>query len=409
MIRAQAVIRTWTWRRTVVFGLPGFWLATTVGWELVSPPVSDEGIAPRLIFCAVLLALVGCGLAGVRLGPVRELRQVRAVAYATQRVLLRPLPARIDGLAVAAGQLSASRGATVGGDLYEALGTAHGVRLVIGDVRGHGLAAIGAVAAVLGSFREAAHDEPDLTGVARRLERALQRHLRERARSEHPAAGAAEPDHPSAEEFVTVLLLEVDEDGAVSAINCGHPWPYKLKPYEPDPYEPEPHGLAPYRFGKVVEQLRGEEPLPPLGTFPLPAVLVAGHCTRLLPGETLVLHTDGATDARDSAGRFFPLDEALSRAARGSPAPSASAAPEITPASVISGVHRALLRHTGGRLTDDVALLVLSNDRSRAPGRPGVMCAARPATECRAVPAGRTAPGAGRRTVRGGADGPAAS
>ncbi|MEV6794052.1 PP2C family protein-serine/threonine phosphatase [Streptomyces sp. NPDC051320] len=403
MLRAQAVIRTRTWRRTVVFGLPGFWLATTVGWELVSPPVSDGAIAPRLIFCAVLLALVGCGLAGVRLGPVRELRQVRAVAYATQRVLLRPLPARIDGLAVAAGQLSASRGATVGGDLYEALGTAHGVRLVIGDVRGHGLAAIGAVAAVLGSFREAAHDEPELSGVARRLERALQRHLRERARSEHPAAGGAEPDHPSAEEFVTVLLLEVDEDGAVSAINCGHPWPYKLKPYEL-----EPSGIEPYRFGEIVEQLCGEDPLPPLGTFPLPAVFATGHCTRLLPGETLVLHTDGATDARDSAGRFFPLHEALSQAARGSPARSAST-PMITPASVISGVHRALLRHTGGRLTDDVALLVLSNDRSRAPGRSGAMCAARPVTECRAVPAGRTAPGAGRRTVRGGADGPAAS
>jgi hypothetical protein len=134
--------------------------------------------------------------------------------------------------------------------------------------------------------------------------------------------------------------------------------------------------------------------------FPLPATVAAHRCTRLLPGEALVLHTDGATDARDPAGRFFRLDEALSEAARGSP---------LSPASVIRGVHRALLRHTGGLLTDDVALLVLRNDRCRAPDLPGAMCAVRPAMERRAVPAGRTAPGAGRRTVRGGADGPAAS
>lgn len=344
------MIRTGGWRGAVVFGLPAVGLAVLVGWELAGSPFGDDSITVRLAFSSALLSLAGCVLAGVRLGPVRELRQVRAVAYATQRVLLRPLPARIDGLAVAASQLSASRGAVVGGDLYEALATVHGVRLVIGDVRGHGLAAIGAVAAVLGSFREAAHDEPELPGVARKLERALERHLRERSRQEHPAAGGADPGHPSAEEFATVLLLEIDGEGVMTAVNCGHPWPYRL--------------------GKAAEPLSGGEPLPPLGAFPLPPAVEADRCGRLLPGDALFLHTDGATDARDSAGRFFRLEEALSAAA-------ADGAP--TPARVIQRVHRALLRHTGGRTTDDVALLVLRNDRSRTCVRPDPVSTARSA------------------------------
>ncbi|MFF4267838.1 SpoIIE family protein phosphatase [Streptomyces virginiae] len=61
--------------------------------------------------------------------------------------------------------------------------------------------------------------------------------------------------------------------------------------------------------------------------------------------------TDGAEDARDRAGRFFDLPGVLAREAA------------ATPTRLVAGVHAALLRHTGGRLTDDVALLVLRNDR----------------------------------------------
>ncbi|MFF8405006.1 PP2C family protein-serine/threonine phosphatase [Streptomyces sp. NPDC015684] len=333
MIRIKA--RPTTARGAV---LPTMWGAVAVAYKFGCPLAQQNGLGARIVTSAVFFA-VGTGLVvHVRRSLLRELRLARRAARVAQSVVLRPPPPRLDGLSVAAAQLSADRGASVGGDLYEAIATEHGVRVVMGDVRGHGLAALGTVAAVLGSFREAAHDEPALDLVMRRLERALDRHLRERARAEHPAAGGPDPDRPVAEEFVTLVLLEIGRDGELRALNCGHPWPYLLS-------------------GTTVEPLTRADPLPPLGPFPLPPDLRARPCGRLLPDETLVLFTDGAEDARDARGRFFALPEVLRKAVRDHP---------VSAQLVLRKVFTALLHHTAGRPADDVALLVLRNDRGGA-------------------------------------------
>jgi hypothetical protein len=324
-------------RKALAWGLPTAWGAMAITYKLTCPLAQEAGLGARIVTSVVFFA-VGTGLiVHVRQALLRELRQVRKVAGAAQSALLRPLPARIDGLNVAAAQLSADRSACVGGDLYEVIATEHGVRAVMGDVRGHGIAAMGTVAAVLGSFREAVHDEPDLGRVLRRLERALGRHLRERARDEHPAASGSEPDAPVAEEFVTVLLLEIGRDGEITALNCGHPWPYLLT-------------------GGGVEPLARADPLPPLGPFPLPADLTPLSCGSLLLGDSLVLYTDGVEEARDARGRFFSLQAALIGVVRN---------PLITPQEILRTLFANLLRHTRGRPADDMALLVLRNDRTR--------------------------------------------
>ncbi|MFF4422108.1 PP2C family protein-serine/threonine phosphatase [Streptomyces sp. NPDC001549] len=339
------------------------WAGAAVSWQLSTP----GRLVPSLATCAAFLLLAtGCAL-HIRRELLGELRRSQEIAGAAQRALLRPLPGRIGGLTPAAAQLSASRGAAVGGDLYEAVPTAYGIRVVIGDVRGHGLPALGAAAAVLGAFREAAYDEPSLDGVLRRMERALGRHVRDRAR--------AEPDSSAAEEFVTVLLLQIAGDGALLALNCGHPWPYVLRPAAvlehcaprsrgpaPDPAPQSPPATAgrgpraglvhPAQRATQVLPLAGGETLPPLGVVPVPADVWPHACGELRPGETLFLYTDGAEDARDRAGRFFDLAGVLAEEAA------------ATPTRLVAGVHAALLRHTGGRLADDVALLVLRNDRS---------------------------------------------
>ncbi|MEU8714536.1 PP2C family protein-serine/threonine phosphatase [Streptomyces sp. NPDC048663] len=340
-------------RCALTLGLPTAWGAVAVSYKFGCPLAEQDGLGARIVTSAVFFA-VGTGLIlHVRRALLRELRQARKVAGAAQSVLLRPLPPRLAGLNVAAAQLSADRGAAIGGDLYEAVATEHGVRVVMGDVRGHGLAAIGTAAAVLGSFREAAHDEPDLGRVLGRLDRALARHLRERARAEHPASGL-DPENPVAEEFVTLLLLEIAGDGGVRAINCGHPWPYRVS-------------------GAGVETLSQADPLPPLGPFPLPPDLAAVPCGHLLRDDSLVLFTDGAEDARDARGRFFSLPQALAEAVR-----DRSGSPQ----SMLGAVFTALLRHTNGRPTDDIALMVLRDGRrqrvasgARGPARP---CAAPP-------------------------------
>ncbi|WP_217214470.1 PP2C family protein-serine/threonine phosphatase [Streptomyces sp. AC550_RSS872] len=325
-------------RKALAWGLPTAWGAMAISYKLACPIAQEDSLGARVVTSAVFLA-VGTGLiAHVRQALLRELRQVRKVAGAAQSALLRPLPSRIDGLNVAAGQLSADRSACVGGDLYEVIATEHGVRAVMGDVRGHGIAAIGTVAALLGSFREAAHDEPDLGRLLHRLDRALARHLR---------------DDPVSEEFVTVLLLEISRGGEITALNCGHPWPYLLS-------------------GSTVEPLAGTDPLPPLGSFPLPTELPALSCGTLQPGEALVLYTDGVEDARDGRGRFFSLQAALVEAVRHHP---------ITPQTILRTLFTAVLRHTRGRQADDIALLVLRNDRTGLTCDPlGARGTARPTT-----------------------------
>ncbi|WP_328870133.1 serine/threonine-protein phosphatase [Streptomyces sp. NBC_00287] len=335
MIRIKAVFP----RRLLALGLPTAWGAMAITYKLTCPLAQQDGIGARVVTSAVFFA-VGTGLIlHVRQALLRELRQIRRVAGVAQSVLLRPLPPRIDGLNIAAAQLSADRGACVGGDLYEVIATEHGVRVVMGDVRGHGITAVGTAAALLGSFREAVHDEPDLGRVLRRLDRALARHLRERSRDEHPTA----------EEFATVLLLEIGKDGEVRVLNCGHPWPYLVS-------------------GTTVELLARADPLPPLGPFPLPHELSAAVAGRVLPGEALVLYTDGAEDARDARGQFFSLRAALVGAVHTQP---------NSPQLILRTVFRALMRHAGGTPADDIALLILRNDRTHLLGARGT---ARPAT-----------------------------
>ncbi|MCT2588673.1 serine/threonine-protein phosphatase [Streptomyces sp. N2-109] len=357
-------------------GLPGLWLLAIAGWQFIhygdvflapllaaTPVIAAAGSGRRPCVVAsgawsliVLVSLAGAGVhgtghlvatcgailavaaagyaaAGRRTRLTHELRLTREAATAAQDALLRPLPPRLGGLEMAAGHLSATRGATLGGDLYEAAATRYGVRLVIGDVRGHGLGAVSTVAAVLGVFREAAHDEAELAGVLRRLERGLLRHLGDRRVLVDDPADAAEV-------FVTVLLLEVGEDDTVTAFNCGHPWPYLLGP--------QLGGAG--RTGAVALPVTEEEPMPPLGLFPLPATLPDPYRLELPPGGTLCLFTDGAQDARDSGGGSFPLPEALTRAFTRT---------DGRPAALVHAVRQALLGHTGGRPCDDAAVLVL--------------------------------------------------
>nr|WP_240929645.1 PP2C family protein-serine/threonine phosphatase [Streptomyces coryli] len=269
-----------------------------------------------------VIAIVAVSLASVlacfvRLRREAELRQVRSVAATAQRVLLRPLPRQIDRLELRGVYLAAESEAQIGGDFYEALHTPYGVRLLIGDVRGKGLEAVGATAGLVGCFREAAYQEASLADVGRRLEETASRRIGEVY------------DEEFTERFATALLLELpgDED-VVRMVHCGHPEPLVLRGGQVVPWAPEVPGA-------------------PIGLAGLVGSEHTVSSREFAAGDRLVLYTDGFIEARDRSGRFYALQDGA-RAVAAAPLEDMAAR-----------LRTDLLRHAGGRLDDDAALLVI--------------------------------------------------
>src|SRR5258707_7989627 len=150
-------------RRTAVCGGGAVALAIGAGWW--------DGIRGHAsywawvtVVCAVsAMAVV---LAGVRRRREERLARMTAVAEAAQLGMLPPLPPEMTGITIAARYRSATREASVGGDLYEIIPTGHGIRVIIGDVRGNGLDAVLLARHGLSAFRRSAVAAPPLEPVA---------------------------------------------------------------------------------------------------------------------------------------------------------------------------------------------------------------------------------------------------
>ncbi|WP_267245436.1 PP2C family protein-serine/threonine phosphatase [Streptomyces sp. PR69] len=261
----------------------------------------------------------------VRRGNER-LASARVIAETAQRAVL-PTPAeQIGGLRVAARYEAAQADAFIGGDLFAVQDTPYGVRLVVGDVRGKGLDAVEAVAVVIGAFREAAEQERSLEGVAGRLERALARE------------GTRRSGLDAVEGFTTAVLAEVSRPlDAVRVVNRGHPAPLLL-----------------YADGRV-DLLEPAEAALPLGMGDLGSWPDRAEARPLPPGATLLLYTDGLSEARDADGVFYDPGERLS--GRIFPGPE----------ELLDALVEDVRRHTDGGTTDDMALLAVMRPTERQP------------------------------------------
>jgi len=277
---------------------------------------TESGLV-QVVALAVLSALI-VFFCLVRERRGRQLAQVRTVAEAAQHVLLWPLPERIGPLRIASLYLPAEDEALIGGDLYAVTRVEGGTRVLIGDVRGKGLSAIGEAAILLGAFREAAHQRYDLTALAAALERSVSRYQAD-----------FESEDEAGEPFVTALLLEIPDEGSTGRMtSCGHPPPLLLG---------QGHSVT-------VPSLH---PAPPLGVGGLGPPHRAVDSFTLGHGDTLLLYTDGVVEARDRGGRFYPFAE---RAARWT---------ECSPDTLVHHLRRDLLAHVGGRLGDDAAVIAI--------------------------------------------------
>ncbi len=228
------------------------------------------------------------------------------IATTLQENLVHPLPA-MAGLELAFLSLPARRPELLGGDFHDVCSAADDrVVLLIGDVMGRGVKAAGLTETVHSAVRALALVTASPAEILRHVNRLL---LAEEY-----------------EQFVSALVLLLDRTtGRCRLASAGHPPPIVVSEDKANLVEP--------RYG------------PPLGTFE------STYDVRefdLMPGEALLLYTDGLTDARRD-GELFGERRLLDAARR---------APDCAPQTLIDGLREAVLAYTG-TLRDDLEILAL--------------------------------------------------
>ncbi|MEU2265498.1 PP2C family protein-serine/threonine phosphatase [Streptomyces olindensis] len=246
--------------------------------------VRDTDVGRWLDRALLVLLTLALGATSVyacrrRLGREHEMLRLRSTAAAMQRHILHPLPVLTDDVLVNGVYEPLQEDRLVGGDIYDVVDSPWGSRVLIGDVQGKGLAAVGAAFAVIGAFREAAYREPTLTALVDALDAAVVRH--------NSHAEQAGDD----ERFVTALVVGVDAGPEAQLVNCGH---------------------VPPRL--VRDGVVSTPPLDsgvPLGLAELADAPTTVNWCPFPEGSTLLLTTDGLDETRSADGTFYPVEERL--------------------------------------------------------------------------------------------------
>jgi hypothetical protein len=199
----------------------------------------------------------------------------------------------------------------LGGDAFDYAVDGSLARLAVLDAMGRGLKAGLTCAVALAASRAARRDGHGLYDMARAVDGALQEQFDDLR-------------------FVTGVLAELDlETGHLRYVNAGHPPPLLL------------------RRGRAVRALTGGRRLP-MGIEDY--VIEVGE-EFLEPGDRLLLHTDGVTEARSPQGVPFGTDQLVDLAER-------SAAAGLPAPETLRRMAHQVLEYQHGRLTDDATLLL---------------------------------------------------
>jgi len=232
----------------------------------------------------------------------------------------RPTPPRCGPVRVEARHNAGTR---AGGDLYEVIHSPFGVRAIIGDVAGHGPAAVELAEEIMSGFGELALHETSIAGIAFRIDAFL-------------SIRADELPDP----FATAILVQITPNGSYAdVISCGHPAPVVL------------------RYGRMPNEC-DLSPALPLGLQELEDGWYEATWLPLQPGDALLLASGGIARAEDKSGRLYPLVE---RAAQ---------LTTFDPSEFLDRLEVDLIEHVGGELCDDLTLLYLRPDRVPAGDSP---------------------------------------
>lgn len=273
------------------------------------------------ISTAALILLFGCAAIIADLYRSRTqaaLEKERTVADALQRAFLSGWDA-LPYLHVGTAYVSSTREAAIGGDLFDIHRVDdHRALVLVADVSGKGLDAAVETAQVKYSIRTLVEDYADPAVVLAKFNRSFIRSQRD----------------PSS--FVSAFVgIFDDRDWTLRYASAGHSPAY-------------------VRRSDWVEQLPVTGPLVGIDD----AAAFSSVTVSISPGDTIVLATDGLTEARDSAGVLVD-DDGVIRWIR-----DGEREPEHLASELISKV----TRFAGGSINDDLALLVIRVDRP-APAR----------------------------------------
>ena len=239
----------------------------------------------------------------------RSRAEATALALTLQETLIPPAPPTIPHLAIAATYRPAGDGSMVGGDFYDIfqLGPSHWV-VTLGDVSGKGVLAAAVTSFVRYTIRALAVQHPDPSVLLRELDAALHRH---------------ETQH-----YCTLVVAHLVESGGRWTVRLslgGHPPPLLL----------------------------GPDGLSELGTYGTPVGLVDEpwfHTVEhRLTDETVVLYTDGVTEARSADGMFGEerLAELVLNTAGG-------------PEAITHAIAEAVLEFQSAQASDDIAVMAFA-------------------------------------------------
>jgi serine phosphatase RsbU (regulator of sigma subunit) len=231
------------------------------------------------------------------------------------------MPASIRGLEFSHLYRSATTATRVGGDFFDVFELTEGrVGVLMGDVSGKGLEAAVLTSIIKDTVKAYAHDTRSPAVAVKH-------------------ANAALADAAGSPTFASLIYAVVDgARGLLTYCNAGHPPPVVLA------------------ADGSLRLLEGTSPV--IGAFPGSAF--AQRTVRLASDETVLLYTDGVTEARDPAGTFFE-EQRLHAAVRSAGAAGVAGLPAV--------IFDAVMTFSAGRLTDDIALLAFRHAGAFLPER----------------------------------------
>lgn len=237
----------------------------------------------------------------------------KEIAETLQGALL-SLPGKLPGIEFGYLYRSAAKAAAVGGDFYDMFELDRGrVGILIGDVSGKGVRAATLTALVKNTIRALAYEEDSPAKVVAKASEVILRAT-------------------TTSMFVTLLFAVLDtHEGAFVYCSAGHTT-----------------GLI-RRGDGTVDTLEVQSPL--VGA--LEGIEFEDGRTVLGDGDTLVVYTDGVTEAR-RGGAFFGQEGLVS---------AIQDLPEATARTLPRSIFKAVQSYAEGKLSDDVAIIAVTRKK----------------------------------------------